>query len=100
MVTCEFYVNFTIDQDHLSGGGSCLALLSIMLCAFCKNMAAAFTLAVVQDTLEHLDSYQDGDYSGILLRLEYLNRIIINFWDLPDSIVGKTKDCDRPTGLL
>ena len=51
-------------------------------------MAAAFALAVVQDTLEHLDSYQDGDYSGILLRLEYLNRIIINFGDLPDSIVA------------
>ena len=35
-----------------------------------------------------LDSYQDGDYSGILLRLEYLNRIIINFGDLPDSVVA------------
>ena len=29
-----------------------------------------FALAVVQETLERLDSYQDGDYSGILLRLE------------------------------
>ena len=46
-----------------------------MLCTFCTNMAATFALAVVQDTLERLDSYQDGDYSGILLRLEYLNRI-------------------------
>ena len=77
-----------VDQDHLSGGGSWLALLSIMLCAFCTNMAAALALAVIQDTLGHLDSYQDGDYSGILLRLEYLNRIIINFGDLPDSIVA------------
>jgi len=52
-------------------------------------MAAAFALAVVQETLERLDSYQDGDYSGILLRLEYLNRIIINCGDLPaDSIVA------------
>ena len=68
-----------IDQDHLSRGGSCLTLLSIMLGTFCTNMAAGFALAVVQDTLEHLDSYQDGDYSGILFRLEYLNRIIINF---------------------
>ena len=50
-------------------------------------MAAAFALAVVQETLERLDSYQDGD-SGILLRLEYLNRIIINCGDLPDSIVA------------
>ena len=58
-----------------------------MLCAFCTNMAAAFALAVVQETLERLDSYQDGD-SGILLRLEYLNRIIINCGDLPDSIVA------------
>ena len=39
-----------------------------------------FALAVVQETLEGLDSYQDGDYSGILLRLEYLNRIIINYY--------------------
>ena len=38
-------------------------------------MAATFALAVVQYTLERLDSYQDADYSGILLRLEYLNRI-------------------------
>ena len=51
-------------------------------------MAEAFALAVVQDTLERLDSYQDGDYSGLLLRLEYLNRIIINCGDLPDSIVA------------
>ena len=34
-------------------------------------------------TLERLDSYQDGDYSGILIRLEYLNCIIINGGDLP-----------------
>ena len=59
-----------------------------MLCAFCTNMAAAFALAVVQETLERLDSYQDGDYSGILLRLEYLNRIIINYGDLPGSIAA------------
>ena len=52
-------------------------------------MAAAFALAVVQETLERLDSYQDGDYSGILLRLEYLNRIIMNCGDLPDSIVAQ-----------
>ena len=51
-------------------------------------MAEAFALAVVQDTLERLDSYQEGDYSGLLLRLEYLNRIIINCGDLPDSIVA------------
>ena len=61
---------------------------SIMLCAFCTNMAAAFALAVVQDTLERLDSYDDGDYSGILLRLEYLHRILINCGDLPDSVVA------------
>ena len=59
-----------------------------MLCAFCTNMAAAFALAVAQETLELLDSYQDGNYSGILLRLEYLNRIVINCGDLPDSIVA------------
>ena len=45
-----------------------------MLWTFCTNRAAAFALAVVQETLERLDSYQDGDYSGILLRLEYGQR--------------------------
>ena len=45
-----------------------------MLWAFCTNRAVAFALAVVQETLERLDSYQDGDYSGILLRLEYGHR--------------------------
>ena len=78
-----------VDQDHLSGGWSWVALQSIMLCAFCTNMAAAFALLVVQETLEGLHSYQDGDYSGILLRLEYLkNRVIINCGHLPDSIVA------------
>ena len=33
-----------VDQDHLSGGWSWVALQSIMLCAFCTNMAAAFAL--------------------------------------------------------
>ena len=51
-------------------------------------MAPALALAVVQETLERLDSYQDGDYSGILLRLEYSNSIITNCGDLPDSIVA------------
>ena len=32
----------------------------------------------VQDTLECLASYQEGDYSGIMLRLEYSNRTITN----------------------
>ena len=59
-----------------------------MHCAFCTNMAAVFALAVIQDTLERLDSYQDGDYSGILLLLEYLHRILINCGDLPDSDVA------------
>ena len=51
-------------------------------------MAAEFALAVVQETLEHLDSCQNGDYNGILLRLEYLNHTIINRGDLPDSIMA------------
>ena len=50
-------------------------------------MAAEFALAVVQETLERLDSCQNGDYGGILLRLEHLNRTTINCGDLPDSIV-------------
>ena len=59
-------------------------------------MAAAFALAVVQETLERLDSYQEGDYRGILLRLEYLNRIIINCVDLLDSVlagIGSANTC-------
>ena len=51
-------------------------------------MAAAFALAVVQETLERLDPYQDGDYRGILLRLEYLNRIIINCGDSVVAGIG------------
>ena len=51
-------------------------------------MAAEFALAVVQETLERLDSCQNGDYSGILLQLEYLNRTIIHCGDLPYSIVA------------
>ena len=49
---------------------------------------AEFTLAVVQETLEHLDSCQNSDHSRILLRLEYLNHTIIHCGDLPDSIVA------------
>ena len=41
-------------------------------------MVAEFALAVVQEALERLDSCQNGDYSGILLRVECLNRTIIN----------------------
>ena len=70
-----------VDYDHLSG--------EVDVCAFRTNMAPAFALAsVVQETLERLDSYQDGDYSGILLRLEHLNRIVTNCGDLPDYIVA------------
>ena len=54
---------------------------------------AAFALAVVQETLERLYSYQDGNYGAILLRLEYLNRIILNCGDLPDSIVAGIGSC-------
>ena len=50
-------------------------------------MAAEFALAVVQEILERLDSCQNGDYGGILLRLGYLNSTTINCGDLPDSIV-------------
>ena len=42
----------------------------------------------VQDTLECLASYQEGDYSGIMLRLEYSNRTITNCGDLLDSNVA------------
>ena len=50
-------------------------------------MAAEFAHAFAQETLERLDSCHDGDFSRILLRMEYLNRIIMNCWELPDSIV-------------
>ena len=51
-------------------------------------MAGEFALAVIQETLGRLDFCQDGDYSRILLRLEYLNRTLINSGELPDSIVA------------
>ena len=71
-----------VDQDHLSGGGSWVTR------GGWANIAAEFALAVVKETLERLDSCENGDYSGILLRLEYLNRTITNCGDLPDSIVA------------
>ena len=52
-----------------------------MLSAYCPNMAAEFALAVVQETLERLDSYQDSDYSGFMRRFVYSNRTIINCKD-------------------
>jgi len=67
-----------------------------MLCAFRTNLAAAFAIAAVRETLERHDSYQNADYSGIFLQLRYLNRIIKNCGDLPDSIVagiGSTITC-------
>ena len=54
----------------------------------CANIAAEFALAAVQETLERFDSCQNGDHSRILLRLEYLNRTLINSGELPDSIVA------------
>jgi len=48
-----------------------------------------FVLSVVQETIQRLDNcQQEDDYSSILLRLEYLNRTIINNGALPDSIVA------------
>lgn len=44
---------------------------------FAANMAVEVGHAVVQETLEHLDSCQEDDFNRILLRMEYLNRTII-----------------------
>ena len=51
-------------------------------------VAAEFVLSVVEETIRQLDTnyQQEDDYSNILLRLEYLNRTIINNGELPDSI--------------
>jgi len=51
-------------------------------------MTARFALTIVQECLNNIDRCHDGDYSGIYLRLEYLNRIIINTNTLPDSIAA------------
>lgn len=50
-------------------------------------MAAEFAYDFVQLTLERLYSSHDGDFSRILLRMEYLNRIIIFCGEIADSIV-------------
>ena len=50
-------------------------------------MAAECAHDFVQEPLERLDSCHDGDFSRILLRMESLNRIIINCGELADSIV-------------
>jgi len=63
------------------------AMMSVFLILY-ANMVTGFALAVIQETLGRLDSCHDGDYSWILLRLEYLNRILINAGELPDSIVA------------
>ena len=49
-------------------------------------MTAEFPHDFVQETLERLDSCHDGDFSRILLRMEYLDRIILNCGELADSI--------------
>ena len=59
---------------------SCFAL-------FAANMTAEFPHDFVQETLERLDSCHDGNFSRILLRMEYLDRIILNCGELADSIV-------------
>ena len=38
-----------------------------MLCTFCTNMAGAFAIAAVQETLKPQDFYKNADYSRILL---------------------------------
>ena len=48
-------------------------------------MTAEFPHDFVQETLERLDSCHDGDFSRILLRMEYLDRIILNCGELADS---------------
>ena len=66
------------------------------LCLLWANMAAEFALDVIQETFGCLDSCQGGDYSRIVLWLEYLNHTLINSGELPDSIVafiGSTIAC-------
>ena len=54
-----------------------------------RKMAPAFALSVVQDSIQRLDScQQQDDYSSLVLRLEYLNRTIVNSGELPDSVVA------------
>ena len=46
-------------------------------------------LSVVQDTIERLDNFQGpDDCSSLVLRLEYLNRSIVNNAELPGSFVS------------
>ena len=70
------------DNRNLRRGGwlfspSCLA-------QFAQHGSRVRTCGV-QETLVCLDSYQEGDYNGIMLRLEYSSRTIIKCGDLPDS---------------
>jgi len=46
-------------------------------------------LSVIHDTKERIDPILDsGDITSLVLRLEYLNRTIVNRGELPDSIVS------------
>ena len=55
-------------------------------------MTAEFPHDFVQETLERLDSCHDGDFSRILLRMEYLDRIILNCGELADSTPQVSSD--------
>ena len=57
-----------------------------------RKMAAAFALSVVQDSIQRLDScQQQDDYSSLVLRLEYLNRTIVNSGELPGAARSSNK---------
>ncbi|KAK3737739.1 hypothetical protein QZH41_018283 [Actinostola sp. cb2023] len=52
-------------------------------------MMTDYVLSVIHDTKERIDQIHDsGDISSLVLRLEYLNRTIVNRGELPDSIVS------------
>ena len=56
--------------------------------ALCSKVPGRWPL-VVQDSIQRLDScQQQDDYSSLVLRLEYLNRTIVNSGELPDSVVA------------
>ena len=75
----------TLENAVINNGGLKQYASSVVLKSP-RKMAAAFALSVVQDSIQRLDScQQQDDYSSLVLRLEYLNRTIVNSGKLPDS---------------
>lgn len=55
-------------------------------------MTPAYVLSVIQDTSSRIDNVRDpDDFTSVILRLEYLNRAIVNSGEFLDSVVSSIR---------